>query len=104
MECVICGKPISKKARTCSAKCKQELYRRNRNTTVTTVTPATVTSPTVTDLEKCRYCGEPLPPLLKPRRHPGSCYECALKAPRKPSIVALGDTVYRPFTGSLQVR
>ena len=48
----------------------------------------------VTDLELCRYCGEQLPALAKPRRHPGACYPCALKQPRKPSIVALGDTVY----------
>ena len=79
MECVVCGTKIGKKARTCSAKCKQIAYRNRQDaSTVTTVTPATVTKPTVTkqtltkptvtNLELCQYCGEPLPKLAKPRR------------------------------------
>ena len=48
----------------------------------------------MTDLEQCRYCSAPLPALAKPRRHPGACYPCAMKQPRKPSIIALVDTVY----------
>ena len=47
-----------------------------------------------TGLEQCRYCSAPLPALAKPRRNRGACYPCAMKQPRKPSIVALGDTVY----------
>lgn len=98
MNCIICDKPISKNARTCSPACKQKAYRNKRNTpTVTRVTPVTVTQSTVTDLERCRYCSAPLPPLLKPRRNPGACYPCAMKAPRKCSLDALGDTVW---TGS----
>ena len=50
--------------------------------------------PGIPDRELCQYCDKPLPKLLKPRRNPGACYDCALKQPRKPSIVALGDTVY----------
>jgi hypothetical protein len=80
MNCIICDKPISKKARTCSAKCKQIAYRnKKRSVTVTPVTLAPVTSPTVTDLEKCRYCSALLPKLSKPRRFAGACYECVLK-------------------------
>lgn len=98
MNCIVCDKPIGKKARTCSDKCKQQAYRNaNRNktkaTTVTSVTLATVTKPTVTDLGLCQYCGEPLPPLAKPRRWPGACYPCAMKAPRKSSLEALGEVV-----------
>ena len=89
MECVICGVPVSKKARTCSDKCRQALRR-----SVTDVTVERCDKPSVTDLELCRYCSAPLPALAKPRRNPGACYPCALKQPHKPSIVALGDTVY----------
>jgi len=58
------------------------------------VIPKEETPPMPSDLEKCRYCGEPLPALAKPRRHPGACYDCAIKQPRRASIEALGDTVY----------
>jgi len=51
-------------------------------------------TPVPTDLEQCRYCGKPLPALAKPRRYPGACYPCAIKRPARPSIEALGDTVY----------
>ena len=103
MNCVVCDKPISKKARYCSDKCKQIAYRnRKQEPTVTPVTLTTVTSPTVTDLEQCRYCSEPLPPLAKPRQYPGACLSCALIAPRKCSLEAIGNTVYagseRPIT------
>ncbi len=37
MECVVCGKAVSKKARTCSAKCRQA-YRRSVTGSVTNVT------------------------------------------------------------------
>ena len=95
MECIICNKPISKKARTCSTKCKQIAYRNKKQApTVTSVTLATVTEPTVTDLELCQYCDVPLPPLAKPRRWPGACYECAIKQQRRPSVEALGELVY----------
>lgn len=82
MECIICSKPISKKARTCSAKCKQIAYR-NRDK-----------SSTVTDLESCRYCNKPLPALAKHRRWSGACLDCAVKAPRRPSVDSLGELVY----------
>jgi len=58
------------------------------------VIPKEETRPAVTDLEKCRYCGEPLPALAKPRCYPGACYDCAIKQPHRASIEALGDTVY----------
>jgi hypothetical protein len=97
MECIVCGTPISKKARTCSAKCRQRARRLGRSKIIRGVTNVTVSKcdkPSMTDLEKCRYCSKPLPPLLKPRRYLGACYECALKSPRKASIDALGDIVY----------
>jgi len=96
MECIVCGKAISKKARTCSDKCRQQARRDKASVTgsVTDVTVGKCDKPSVTSLESCRYCGAPLPPLLKARRHPGACYGCAMKAPRKSSIEALGDTVY----------
>ena len=95
MNCIVCNKPITKKARYCSDKCKQIAYRnRRQEPTVTSVTLAPVTESTVTGLERCRYCGVDLPALLKPRLNPGACYGCALKAPRKCSLDALGDTVY----------
>lgn len=95
MECIVCDTPVSKKQRYCSAKCKQEAYRnRKQEPAVTSVTVAGVTKPSVTNLELCRYCTKPLPPLAKPRRWPGACHDCAAKAPRKPSIEALGELVY----------
>ena len=103
MNCIVCDKPINKKARYCSDKCKQVAYRnRKQEPTVTSVTFAPVTEPAVTppalrrdvSLELCRYCGELLPKLAKLRRWPGACYDCALKQPRKPSIEALDELVY----------
>lgn len=88
MECIVCGIGISKKARTCGPTCRSKLAR--------SVAKPSVASPvvvSVADLEQCRYCSAPLPPLHKPRRHPGACYPCAMKAPRKCSLDALGDTV-----------
>ena len=95
MECIVCNKSISKKARTCSAKCRQQAKRlRSVTPSVTNVTLVNCDKPSVTDLELCRHCSSPLPPLSRPRRYPGACYPCALTAPRKCSIDALGDTVY----------
>lgn len=79
MECIVCGTGISKKARTCSAKCRQIASRSKAS---------------VTNLEQCRYCEVALPKLAKPRRWPGACYECAITRPRKCSLDALGDTVW----------
>ena len=95
MNCVVCDEPIGKKARYCSDKCKQIAYRnRKQESTVTSVTLPAVTKPTVTDFELCRYCAKPLPALLKPRRWPGACYDCAIEQPRKPSVDSLGELVY----------
>ena len=93
MKCVICDKAIGKKARTCSAKCRQQL-KRSVTVPVTDVTLANCDKPSVTDLELCRYCSELLPALAKPRRNPGACYPCAMKAFRGSSIEKLGNTVY----------
>lgn len=95
MNCIVCNKPISKKARTCSAKCRQIASRKASVTKkCDSVTVDRCDKPSVTDLEQCRYCGEPLPTLDKPRQHPGSCYPCAMKAPRRCSLDSLGDTVW----------
>lgn len=95
MECIVCGTPISKRARTCSDKCKQIAYRnRKQGATVTSVTPATVTKPTVTDLELCRYCRKPLPKLGRPRRYTGACYECALANADRPKSA---DDLWPPY-------
>jgi hypothetical protein len=90
MNCVICDKPIGKKARTCGPTCRSKLARSVAKPSVA----SPVAKPSVADLEQCRYCSAPLPPLLKPRRYPGACYPCALKVPRKCSLDALGDTVW----------
>ncbi len=96
MKCIVCDKPISKKARTCSPACKQQAYRNAKRNTSEAVTPKGVTlKPTVTDHELCRYCSELLPPLLKPRQHPGSCYSCAIKQPSRCSLDSRGDTVWK---------
>jgi len=95
MNCIVCNEPISKKARTCSAKCRQ-IASRQRSVT-SSVTPVTVTKcdkASVTDLELCRYCTKPLPALAKPRRWPGACNDCAVRQPRKPSMETLGELVY----------
>ncbi|KKL68641.1 hypothetical protein LCGC14_2122980 [marine sediment metagenome] len=80
MNCIICDKPVSKKARTCSDKCRKQASR-SVTTSVTNVTVDRCDKPSVTDLELCRYCSAPLPKLSKPRRWPGACYPCAMKAP-----------------------
>ena len=89
MECIVCDKPIGKKARTCGSTCRSKLARSVASPSV--ALPAVASS--VADLELCRYCSEPLPALAKPRRYPGACYPCAMKAPRKASLDAIGDTV-----------
>ena len=97
MECVICGKVIGKKARTCGPTCRSKLAR-SVASSVSKPSVASSKSPSVatpvTDLELCRYCGESLPAFAKPRRWPGACRPCAMKAPRKSSIEALGELVY----------
>ncbi len=96
MNCIVCDKPIGKKARTCSAKCRKIAQRQRTSVTkrCDTVTVNGCDKSTVTDLELCRYCTKPLPALVKPRRWPGACYDCAVKQPRKSSIEALGELVY----------
>lgn len=94
MNCIVCDKPISKKARTCSVKCRQIASRRSVTPSVTTVTDDRCDKPSVTDLELCRYCSEPLPPLAKPRRWPGACLGCACQQPGRPSVDSLGELVY----------
>ena len=89
MECVVCGTKIGKKARTCSAKCRQRAKR-----SVTLVTVDRCDKPSVTDLEQCQYCSKSLPALSKPRCWPGVCYDCALKQPRQASVDSLGELVY----------
>lgn len=85
--CEQCGNEYGAKrstSRFCSPKCKQLSY---RNKDKVTVTPTVTLSPEpvmVTDLEKCRYCGEALPVLSRPRIYPGSCCSCALKQPSQP--------------------
>ena len=111
MNCIICDKPISKKARTCGPTCRSKLARSVAKKTSVACNsnmepevlqkineacgePVTLPDSMLTpDLETCRYCSEPLPTLAKPRRHPGACLNCALKAPSKCSLDALGDTV-----------
>ncbi|KKM90643.1 hypothetical protein LCGC14_1236550 [marine sediment metagenome] len=96
MNCVVCDKPIGKKARTCGPTCRSKLAR-SVASSVSKPSVASSKSPSVatpvTDLELCRYCSEPLPALAKPRRWPGACYPFAMKAPRKSSIEALGEVV-----------
>ncbi|KKL48964.1 hypothetical protein LCGC14_2320240 [marine sediment metagenome] len=96
MECVICGKPVSKKARTCGPTCRSKLARSvaKPDGSVADATVDKCCKPSVADLELCRYCDKPLPELLKPRRYPGACLSCAIKQPGKASIEAIGDTVY----------
>ena len=93
MNCIVCDKSISKKARTCSATCRSKLARSVAKPSVAKPSVALPVASSVADLELCRYCSEPLPKLLKPRRWPGACYPCAMKAPRKSSIEALGEVV-----------
>ncbi len=89
-KCKQCGKEYEAKRSTsvyCGPKCKQEFYR-NRMNPVVTVSPELVTLSkphrvTVTDLELCQYCSTSLPALQKPRQHPGACYPCAIRQPRK---------------------
>ena len=94
MECIVCGKGISKKARTCGPTCRSKLARSVAKPSVAKPSVATPVASSVAGLEQCRYCGTPLPPLDNPRRSLGACYPCAMKAHRKPSIEALGDTVW----------
>lgn len=94
MECVVCGIGISKKARTCSSKCRQIASRRSVTEKCDTVTVDRCDKVIASDLELCRYCSADLPALAKPRRHPGACLSCASKAPSKCSLDALGDTVW----------
>ena len=94
MECIVCGKGISKKARTCGPTCRSKLARSVAKPSVAKPSVATPVASSVADLEQCKYCGTPLPPLLKPRCNPGACHACAMKAQRKASIDALGDTVW----------
>lgn len=108
-KCKQCGREYEGRANSsyCSAACKQTFYRnRMRSATVTDVTDKPVTGLTVTDLEKCRYCGVRLPALQKPRQYPGACYDCAIKQLSKPVQSAnKGHTLAsRPaleFTGTL---
>lgn len=98
MECIVCNKPISKKARFCSDACRQKAYRNTKCNAPPSVTRENVTvESSVTDLELCRYCGRELPGLAKSRQWPGACYDCALKQTRRPSLDSLGELVY---TGS----
>ena len=84
-----CSKSIGKKARTCGPTCRSKLAR-----SVAKPSVALPVASSVADLETCRYCGEPLPALAKPRRWPGACQPCAMKAPSRPSIESLGELVY----------
>ena len=59
----------------------------------------------IPDLERCQYCGEPLPQLQLPRQYPGACYPCALKQP-----VKTGDNLWpvyryddRPYSEQVQM-
>ena len=92
MNCVVCDKPISKKARTCSAKCRKQVQRQAPS--VTSVTVRKCDMPSVTTFELCRYCSKPLPPLAKLRHNPGACYDCAIKQPHQCSLDALGELVH----------
>ena len=84
-KCGNCGVEYEAKRSTseyCGPKCKQAFYRnRCKALSVTDVTVRPVTNVSVTDLEKCRYCGKSLPRLQEPRKYPGACYECAIKQP-----------------------
>lgn len=104
-KCTQCGVEYESKrstSRFCGPKCKQAFYRNRMSKPGVTVVPpedVSVTpndvTVTLTNLEKCRYCGVDLPKLQAPRKYPGSCYPCALKQPTKP-----GRTEYEPhFTG-----
>ena len=99
-ECVICGKN-SGKGKTCSSTCRSKLSRSvAKGVTGATVEPdnATVSEPDATvalDLEKCQYCGTGLPPLEKPRKYVGACYQCVIKTrPRQDRTV--GERWARP--------
>ena len=87
-----CDNALIGKQRTyCSDRCRKAVSRTKPDDKVGQVSGL---EPSLSDLELCRYCSEPLPKLLKPRRWPGACYPCAIKAPRKSSIEALGELVY----------
>ena len=106
-KCLQCGEEYESKRSTseyCSIKCKSAFYRNRMKPD--TVMLDTLKSDTVTDLEKCRYCGIALRPLQNPRKYPGACYECAIKQPAKPVQPAneghiLASRPALEFTGKL---
>ena len=90
-----CNNELTGKQRTfCSDRCRKAATRTNRAVQPGQMSDLSDLEPTRTNLEQCRYCDAPLPPLAKPRRWPGACYECAIKQPRRPSVEALGELVY----------
>jgi hypothetical protein len=101
MKCKQCNAEYEAKRSTslyCSPKCKQDFYRNRMTETVTlrakSVTLKNAKPVTVTDLEKCQYCGTDLPKLQRPRRSVGDCYSCAIDQPSKPQPCASeGHTV-----------
>lgn len=89
MKCLFCGKEYEARRKTskyCGGKCRKLAFQQSAKVSVPGVSVPV-------DLEKCRYCGADLPALLSPRRHPGSCYPCALKSPRRASIESLGELI-----------
>ena len=98
-KCVNCGKPVpqiaNKKHRLyCHDACRKAYQRRvSGQAKADNIKNGRAKAD---NLERCRYCGVALPGLQAPRKHPGACYECAIKQPRKRS------EGYNPhFTGQM---
>ena len=93
MECIVCGKGISKKARTCGPTCRSKLARSVAKPSVAKPSVATPVASSVAGLEQCRYCGDPLPKLSRHRLYTGACYNCSLKAHPKTTV----DDLWPPY-------
>ena len=87
--CVECGKEYDAKRSTskyCSPKCRHESYL-NRTSNAKPISNANAKNITLSNnanFEACRYCGQALPRLSRPRQYPGACYPCAIAQPSKP--------------------
>lgn len=102
-KCINCDNEAVGRSKYCSDTCRALYSKRNRAKAQPAETEAQPIS--ATDLEKCQYCGEPLPQLQLPRQYPGACYPCALMQPAK-----TGDDLWpayryddRPYVEQVQL-
>ena len=71
-----------RKKRYCSDACRMAFNRDTNKLKTEQNSKANKTEqPKPNNLELCRYCGCDLPRLQLPRKYPGACYPCAMKAP-----------------------